>query len=160
MRTDRQWRPDAAFDPESGQNTPNPLLANDFRYRQQIQGIYQSYQGSFDAWAVLAGLRTEWTTTDALLLSTGSSTQTRYLKFYPSVHIDRILSDESTLSLGAARRVTRPDPSYLNPYIDYQIYERNVEGRMQPWALPLQRPGAAWRRVAQVSATKEPNADR
>src|SRR5256885_9329867 len=31
---------------------------------------------------------------------------------------DRRLSDRSTLSFGASRRIVRPDPSYLNPYVD------------------------------------------
>lgn len=93
---------------------------HDFRYRQQVHGLYQSYQGTFSAWAILAGLRTEWTSTDAALLSTGTATRTSYLRLYPSLHIDRILSDQSTLSFGASRRVTRPEPGYLNPYIDYE----------------------------------------
>ena len=40
--------------------------------------------------------------------------------------MDRSLSDESTLSFGASRRVTRPDPSNLNPYIDYE-YTPNLQ---------------------------------
>ena len=36
------------------------------------------------------------------------------------MHVDRILSQRSTLSFGASRRVTRPDPAYLNPYTDYE----------------------------------------
>jgi outer membrane receptor for ferrienterochelin and colicin len=111
----------ANVDPASGLDTINPVLTDDFRFRQQVNGFYQSYQGSFNTWAVLAGLRTEWTTTDAILRTTGSSTRTQYLRLYPSIRIDRILSDQSTLSFGAARRVTRPDPANLNPYLDYEF---------------------------------------
>jgi outer membrane receptor protein involved in Fe transport len=109
-----------SFDPATGLNTLDPLLTNDFRFRQQIHGIYQSYQASCGAWAVLGGLRTEWTSTDAVLLTTDSSTRTHYLKLYPSLHIDRILSDQSTVSFGISRRVSRPDPGNLNPYVDYE----------------------------------------
>jgi len=115
-----------SFDPFSGVSAVNPLLTNDFRYRQQVQGLYQSYQGSFNAWAILAGLRTEWTTTDAALLTTSSATRTQYLRLYPSLHIDRILSEQSTLSIGTSRRVTRPNPENLNPYIDYE-YAPNLK---------------------------------
>src|SRR5207248_828500 len=52
------------FDPTTGLNTLNPLLTYDFRYKQQIHGLYQGYRGSFDAWAVQAGLRTERATSD------------------------------------------------------------------------------------------------
>lgn len=108
------------FDPMTGLGTSNPALTYDFRYRQRIHGFYQSYQGTFNAWAVLAGLRTEWTTTGGALQGTGPSTQTRYVKLYPSAHVDRILSDRSTLSFGASRRITRPQAEYLNPHVDYE----------------------------------------
>jgi outer membrane receptor for ferrienterochelin and colicin len=88
----------------------------DFRYKQQVHALYQSYQGTFNAWAVLAGLRTEWTTTDTA----------QYLRLYPSLHIDRILTEQSTLSLGTSRRVTRPQPEFLNPNIDYE-YAPNLK---------------------------------
>ena len=39
---------------------------------------------------------------------------------FPSLHVDRSLSNRSTLSFGASRRIVRPDPSYLNGYVDYE----------------------------------------
>jgi outer membrane receptor for ferrienterochelin and colicin len=110
----------ANVDPVSGVQTTNPLLTNDFNYRQHIHAIYQSYQASILAWTFLAGLRTEYTTTDARQITDNSSTLSRYMDVYPSLHVDRTLSDQSTLSFGASRRVTRPDPSFLNPYVDYE----------------------------------------
>jgi len=104
------------FDPTTGLDTVNPLLTYYFRYKQQIHGLYQSYQGSFDAWAVLAGLRTEWTTTNT----------SQYLRLYPSLHVDRILTQQSTLSFGTSRRVTRPQPEFLNPHVDYE-YAPNLK---------------------------------
>lgn len=110
----------ANVDPETGVQTINPSLTNDFRFRQHIHSIYQSYQGSFGPWAVLAGLRTELTTTDARQLTDDVSIPSRYTEVYPSVHVDRTLAEQSTLSFGASRRVTRPDPSFLNPYVDHE----------------------------------------
>ncbi len=107
-------------DPVSAVATINPVLTNDFKYRQRIHAVYQSYQAGAGAWTLLAGLRTEWTTTDALLLTNDSSNSGRYAEMYPSLHVDRILSEQSTLSFGASRRVTRPDPSNLNPYVDHE----------------------------------------
>ena len=115
----------ADVDPASGVHTINPSLTNDFNYRQHIHAIYQSYQASIRAWTVLAGLRTEYTTTDARQITDKSSTPSRYTDVYPSLHVDRTLSDQSTLSFGASRRVTRPDPSFLNPYVDYE-YTPNI----------------------------------
>ena len=110
----------ANVDPVSGVQTIDPLQTNEFKFKQHIHAIYQSYQGSFGPWALLGGLRTELTTTDAQQLTDNSSTASRYTDVYPSLHVDRTLSDRSTLSLGASRRVTRPDPSFLNPYTDYE----------------------------------------
>ena len=110
----------ANVDPLSGMQTVDPTLVSDFSFRQRIHAIYQSYQGGLGAWAWLIGVRTEWTSTDGTQTSDGSSTATRYADVYPSLHIDRTLSDHSTLSFGASRRITRPDPSYLNPYVDHE----------------------------------------
>ncbi len=110
----------ANVDAVSGVETIDPQLTNEFKLRRHIHAIYQSYQGSFGAWALLGGLRTELTTTDADQVTYGSATRSRYTEVYPSLHVDRTLSDQSTVSLGASRRVTRPDPGYLNPYIDYE----------------------------------------
>lgn len=108
----------ANVDPLTGLQTINPALTNNFKYRQRIHAIYQSYQASMAAWSWLAGVRTEWTDTDAMQITNNLSIPNRYVQIYPSLHIDRILSERSTLSLGASRRVTRPNPSYLNPYVD------------------------------------------
>jgi len=55
-----------------------------------------------------------------LQITDNLSTASRYADVFPSLHVDRSLSDRSTLSLGASRRIVRPDPSYLNAYVDYE----------------------------------------
>jgi outer membrane receptor for ferrienterochelin and colicin len=124
----------ADVDPATGTQAIDSALTNDFRYRQHIHSLYQSYQASLRAWTVLAGLRTEYTTTNARQMTDGSSTSGHYMDVFPSLHIDRILSDESTLSFGASRRITRPNPSYLNPYLDYEYTPNLNQGnpRLKP----------------------------
>jgi outer membrane receptor protein involved in Fe transport len=117
----------ANVDPVTGAQIIDPALTNDFKFQQRIHALYLSYQASVGAWTWLSGLRTELTSTDALQVTNNLSTPGRYLQAYPSLHIDRGLSERSTLSLGASRRVTRPDPSNLNPYIDYE-YTPNLRG--------------------------------
>jgi outer membrane receptor protein involved in Fe transport len=107
-------------DPVTGAGTIDPLQTNEFRVQQRIQAVYLSYQGSVGAWTWLGGLRGEVTTTDARQVTNGISTPGRYAQVYPSLHVDCSLSEQSTVSFGASRRVTRPDPSSLNPYIDYE----------------------------------------
>jgi outer membrane receptor protein involved in Fe transport len=107
-------------DPVTGAQVPDPNITNDFKFRQQIDAGYASYQTSIGVWNWLAGLRAELTRTDAQQLTDNVSNSGRYFRFYPSLHVDRSLSDETTLSFGASARVTRPDPSNLNPYVDHE----------------------------------------
>lgn len=107
-------------DAVTGAQTIDPLQTNEFSFQQRIHAVYLSYQATVGAWTWLAGVRGEVTTTDALQISNGVSTPGRYAQLYPSLHVDRSLSDQSSVSFGASRRVTRPDPSNLNPYIDYE----------------------------------------
>ena len=107
-------------DPLTGEGTIDPLQTNEFGFRQRIEAVYLSYQATVGGWTWLGGLRGEVTTTDALQISNGISTPGRYAELYPSLRVDRSLSDQSTVSFGASRRVTRPDPGNLNPYIDYE----------------------------------------
>ena len=110
----------ANVDPVTGIETIDPTLTNQFRFQQRIHAIYLSYQGSVGTWNWLAGARTEWTTSDALQVTDNLSTTSRYTDVFPSLHIDRTLSDRSTLSFGASRRIVRPNPIYLNPYVDHE----------------------------------------
>ena len=107
-------------DPSIGAQVTDPALTNDFKFRQQINATYASYQTIIGDWTWLGGLRAELTRTDAQQLTDNISNTVSYFQIYPSLHVDRSLSDESTLSLGASRRVTRPDPDNLNPYVDYE----------------------------------------
>jgi outer membrane receptor for ferrienterochelin and colicin len=107
-------------DPVTGAQVPNPNLTDDFKFRQQINSAYLSYQTSLGAWSWLAGLRGELTSTEGRQLTDNTSTDHRYLRAYPSLHLDRSLSDQSTLSFGASRRVKRPDTDNYNPYVDHE----------------------------------------
>ena len=107
-------------DPVTGIEMADPNITNDFKFRQQINAGYASYQTSMGSWSALAGLRAELTHTDAQQLTSNVSNSGSYFRAYPSLHVDRSLSDEATLSFGASRRVTRPDPSNLDPYVDHE----------------------------------------
>ena len=108
------------IDPTTGAQVRDPNLTNEFKFRQQINAAYASYQTSIGDWTCLGGLRAELTHTDARQLTDNISNTGSYFQVYPSLHLDRSLSDESKLSFGASRRVTRPDPGNLNPYVDHE----------------------------------------
>jgi outer membrane receptor protein involved in Fe transport len=107
-------------DPVTGAQVPDPNITNDFKFRQQINAGYASYQTSIGVWNWLAGVRAELTRTDAQQLTDNISNSGSYFRVYPSLHVDRSVSDETTLSFGTSARVTRPDPGNLNPYVDHE----------------------------------------
>jgi outer membrane receptor protein involved in Fe transport len=107
-------------DPVTGIQTVDPNVTNDFKFRQQINAGYASYQATIGNWNWLAGLRAELARTDTQQLTDNVSNSGSYFRIYPSIHVDRSLSDEATLSFGAGRRVSRPDPSNLDPYVDHE----------------------------------------
>lgn len=105
-------------DPVSGALIVNPVLANDFLYRQQVNAAYLSYQNLVLGWNVLAGLRLERTSTHAVQLTQQQLTLRSYQQMFPSLHLERDLPKDATLTISATRRISRPDPASLNPYVD------------------------------------------
>lgn len=115
-------------DPLTGVQIPDPALTNDFEFRQRINAAYMNLQAGAGAWNWLGGVRLEATNTDGRQLTSNLANSDHYLRAYPSLHVDRSLSGESTLSFGASLRVNRPDPRDLNPYVDYEYTPNLVTG--------------------------------
>jgi hypothetical protein len=84
-------------DPVSLAQIPDPNLTDDFKFRQQIHAVYSSYQAALGAWSWLFGLRGELTGIRSQQLNENLSADRSYLRLYPSLHIDRSISDQSTL---------------------------------------------------------------
>ena len=96
----------------------NAALQNDYVFRQTISGMYVSDELK-STWArVLLGLRAEFTSLDGVtqpgLLRVGQ----QYLKFFPNVHLDKPLSDNWVWTMGVSRRISRPNPSSYNPFVN------------------------------------------
>jgi outer membrane receptor protein involved in Fe transport len=107
-------------DPVTGLDLIDPTVSHEFKVRQQIHAGYASYQAGIGPWSFVAGARVERTGIDAQLLTDATASSQHYLGLFPSLHVERSVSDAGTLSLGASRRVTRPDPSNLDPYVDHE----------------------------------------
>jgi outer membrane receptor protein involved in Fe transport len=116
-----------SIDPVTGFETFDPSVTNDFNFHQRIQSLYVSYQIGIGNWTWLGGLRGELTDYEARQISSNVASRKNYFQIYPNLHVSRPLSDQSTLSFGASRRVVRPDPSALNPYVDHE-YTPNLNG--------------------------------
>jgi len=103
-----------------GVPTPNPAITDDFFFRQVVDAAYGSWQQRFAPWTALIGTRVEYTRTDARQLTDARTFEHRYFHVYPSLHLDRVIGDDATLSFSASRRIARPEPSAFDPYVDRQ----------------------------------------
>jgi outer membrane receptor protein involved in Fe transport len=95
----------------------NPDQTNDFNYNQDIYSIYNSYSAKWNKWNAKAGLRLEHTTVRANFVSTSSTVNEDYNNLIPSLSVQRDLNG-SSLTLGYTDRISRPDISQLNPFIN------------------------------------------
>ena len=126
------------LDPVTGMPVVDPNLTNDFAFTERIHAAYGSYEATGERWSWLGGLRAEWVFDDARQLTDRTATDRNYLRLYPSLHVSRSLSDASSLTFGASRRVSRPDPSDLNPYVDHEYAPTLRAGN------PALRPQDTW----------------
>jgi outer membrane receptor protein involved in Fe transport len=110
----------SSLDPVTRAPAVDPTLTHDFEYRQQIEAGYLSYQASAGSWNGLAGVRAELTRSTADQLTEGTSSRRSYFGLFPSLHLERSVSAVSTISFGASRRISRPDPGNLDPYVDHE----------------------------------------
>src|SRR5690606_11192453 len=91
---------------------------NHFRYRQAVNAAYTTYAVKRGALEVLGGLRFEQTDIQTLQKVSGDRSAQHYRKFYPTLNSLYTLNDADTLSLGYSKRIKKPDPEDLNPYVN------------------------------------------
>ncbi|OCX54884.1 hypothetical protein BEL04_10355 [Mucilaginibacter sp. PPCGB 2223] len=97
----------------------DPKQTNNLDYRQDVYGVYNSYQAKLTNWVFKGGLRIEHTVIDANFVSSAGTTLDRsYNNLVPSVSMQRTLTKTSSLTLGFTQRINRPGIWQLNPYID------------------------------------------
>jgi len=103
------------FDPATDVETPAPGLTNNFTYGQTVHAGYATLDAALGKrLAAVFGLRVEATTTDVVLAA--SRFPDRYLRVYPTLHLERTLSDAASLQLSYSHRIVRPQPYDLDPY--------------------------------------------
>ncbi len=102
----------------------NDELNNIYNYNEQIYAAYGVYANSWKKLKYQGGLRAEqvFTNSDINQFDVNNSDttfKTDYTSFYPSVHLQYELGKNRELQLSYSRRVHRPGPWEMNPYIDY-----------------------------------------
>jgi outer membrane receptor protein involved in Fe transport len=99
---------------------PNPVVTSTFRYKNRVLAAYGEFTDKIGAFELDAGLRYEKNRAQTLLVTGNVPGTAKDSGFYPSVHLKRSLSDTFDLFATVSRRITRPDPEALNPFIDFQ----------------------------------------
>ncbi|MFN7116210.1 MAG: outer membrane beta-barrel protein [Saprospiraceae bacterium] len=108
--------------------------SNHFIYEENINAGYLNFRQEFDKWSLQLGLRGEQTIADGLQVTTDSSFNRNYFQFFPSVFVQRNLSESHTMNISMSRRIDRPSYRQLNPFrafVDRTTYQ---EGN--PFLLP------------------------
>lgn len=96
---------------------PDPSQTNIFLYKQTINGAYATYEQPFGDWTVLGGLRVEDVQLDLNQVTTHLVHNAETAGAYPTLHVGYKISDAQQLTLSYSRRIQRPNPQDLNPFV-------------------------------------------
>jgi outer membrane receptor protein involved in Fe transport len=94
-------------------------LKNHYDFTEQIYAVYAIYGNSWKKLKYQAGLRYEQVYTNSKVEQTGMTYKHPYYSFYPSFHSQYDLGKNREIQLSYSRRVDRPSPRDMNPYVDY-----------------------------------------
>lgn len=107
------------YDPSGNDWINNLGRSNNFSYQEQIHAIYAIYTGSIGGFKFQGGLRGEDAITKSTLLNEGTTFNSHYYSLYPSIYFAYDFSPVDEFRVSYTRRVDRPKPWNLNPFINY-----------------------------------------
>ncbi len=99
---------------------PDPAVTNTFRYQNHVNAVYSEFDAPWGPWHVNLGLRYENNRATTRLVTGNVPGRNNDSGLYPSLHVKRSLAGDWELFANTSRRIDRPDPEALNPFIDYQ----------------------------------------
>jgi ACT domain-containing protein len=96
----------------------DPTRGTDFKYKENINAVYTSFQHKMETWELNLGLRAEQT------VATGTHYDTKvldrnYWQLFPSIFLSKKLNKDMATVLQYSRRVNRPSYQQQNPFIQY-----------------------------------------
>lgn len=97
---------------------PDLNTSNIFRYRENLQAAYGTYERSIRQFSFQLGLRTEAAFTTSTLVTKDSVVPNQYVQLYPTLHL-AYQQKKNEWQLNYSRRVNRPDGEDLNPFPEY-----------------------------------------
>ena len=99
----------------------DPAFTNRFEAEQIVHALYATYERPFtEKLSAQFGLRLEQADIELDQITTGVRTSQDYFRAYPTVHASYQLTDTQSLRASYSRRIQRPQPFQLNPFVSYQ----------------------------------------
>ncbi|MEM0517470.1 TonB-dependent receptor domain-containing protein [Aequorivita flava] len=115
------------FDTVNNTDTYNWALSDDFNYKEKIYAEYVKFEKDWEKWSFTAGLRAEYTDTNANSRRLGKTTNQDYFDVFPSASVNYSINDNNNIGIGYNRSIQRPRYESLNPF-KYFITENNYIG--------------------------------
>lgn len=106
--------------PDRATLTPDPLVSNMFNVDQTVHAVYATYERPFgEKLSAQFGLRLEQANLDLDQVTSNIQSSQDYFRAYPTGHVSYQLDDTQTLRASYSRRIQRPQPGDLNPFLTY-----------------------------------------
>lgn len=101
--------------------TPDPIVSNEFHVDQAVHAVYATWEKPFsEALSAQFGLRLEQANIDLDQVTTDIQSSNDYFRAYPTLHLSYTIGEGETLRGSYSRRIQRPAPQMLNPFLTYQ----------------------------------------
>ncbi len=100
---------------------PDPVVSNEFHLDQTVHAVYATLERPFgENLTAQFGLRLEQADLELNQITTGLRSSQDYFRAYPTLNLSYQLDDTQTLRASYGRRIQRPGPGELNPFLTYQ----------------------------------------
>jgi hypothetical protein len=94
------------------------LVTNRFLYTENLGALYFSGGKNGEKWSAKLGLRAEHYRYRGISAITKEQNGKSQWALFPSLYLQRKLAQQSSVTLSASRRISRPDYRDLNPFVD------------------------------------------
>ena len=99
----------------------DPIVSNEFHVDQQVHALYATFERPFgETLSGQFGLRLEQANIDLDQVTTNIQGSNDYFRAYPTMHLQYTINEGETLRGSYSRRIQRPGPQDLNPFLTYQ----------------------------------------
>jgi len=101
--------------------TPDPIVSNEFHVDQAVHAVYGTWEKPFsEKLSAQFGLRLEQANIDLDQVTTNIQASNDYFRAYPTLHLSYTIGEGESLRGSYSRRIQRPAPQMLNPFLTYQ----------------------------------------